>query len=131
MHRGSRTYRRYSSPSGVWFLSPTNLYNHPDLNKDSHFLPPKCQPTSSSSQEEQVTSASGPSYYALKAGYHVQAAVRSESKKDKILSATSIKAPNPGPALSFIIIPELTAEGAYDEAVKGCTYILHIASPLP
>lgn len=67
---------------------------------------------------------------ALQAGYNVRAAVRSESKKSQILSAPSIKTLNPGPKLSFVIVPDLTAEGAYDEAVKGVTYILHLASPI-
>ena len=67
---------------------------------------------------------------ALEAGYSIRAAVRSEAKISKILSAPSIKALNPGSRLSFVVVPELTAEGAYDEAVKGVTHIIHLASPI-
>jgi nucleoside-diphosphate-sugar epimerase len=67
---------------------------------------------------------------ALKAGYYVRAAIRSESKKKDILAAPSIKELNPSDKLTFIIVPDLMVDGAYDEAVKGVTYILHIASPI-
>lgn len=67
---------------------------------------------------------------ALQAGFNVRAAVRSEAKSSQILSAPSIKALNPGSKLSFVVVPDLNAEGAYDEAVKGATYIIHIASPI-
>lgn len=67
---------------------------------------------------------------ALKAGYRVRAAVRSESKKEEILSAPSIKELNPADKLTFVIVPNLMADGAYDEAIKGVNYILHIASPI-
>jgi len=67
---------------------------------------------------------------ALEAGYFVRAAVRSIAKQDQILSAPSIKALNPGSKLTFVTVPDLTVDGAYDEAVKGATYIIHIASPI-
>jgi nucleoside-diphosphate-sugar epimerase len=67
---------------------------------------------------------------ALKAGYRVRAAIRSESKKHDILSTPSIKALNPGDKLTFIIVPDLMVDGAYDEAVKGVNYIIHLASPI-
>lgn len=67
---------------------------------------------------------------ALQAGYKVRAAVRSEAKRDSILATKSIKDLNPGTNLTFVIVPDLTVEGAYDEAVKGATYIIHIASPI-
>ncbi|TVY81226.1 NAD-dependent epimerase/dehydratase [Lachnellula suecica] len=67
---------------------------------------------------------------ALEAGYDVRAAVRSEFKKDLILSAPSIKALNPKDRLSFVIIPDLSAPGAYDAVLQGATYIIHIASPI-
>lgn len=67
---------------------------------------------------------------ALQHGYSVRVAVRSESKKQKILSAPSIKSLNPGPRLTFVIVPDLTSDGAYDEAVRGAAYIIHLASPI-
>ncbi|OBT40675.1 hypothetical protein VE00_08683 [Pseudogymnoascus sp. WSF 3629] len=68
---------------------------------------------------------------ALQFGYSVRAAVRSESKKQQILSAQSIKSLNPGPKLTFVIVPDLTVDGAYDEAVQDAAYIIHLASPIP
>lgn len=66
----------------------------------------------------------------LKAGYSVRAAIRSEAKKEQILSAKSIQALNPGSRLTFVIVPDLTVDRAYDEAVRGATYIIHLASPI-
>jgi len=67
---------------------------------------------------------------ALKQGYHVKAAVRAQSKADTILNAASTKALNPGDALSFTIIPDMLAPGAYDAALAEAKYAIHIASPL-
>lgn len=82
-----------------------------------------------------VTGASGHMGFravvnALEAGYHVRAAVRNQAKADAILAAPSIKALVPGKKLTFVFVPDIIADGAYDEAVKDVTYILHIASPL-
>ncbi|KAK5047330.1 hypothetical protein LTR84_006852 [Exophiala bonariae] len=68
--------------------------------------------------------------FALKAGYHVRAAVRSQEKADLILAAPSIKELNPGKSLTFIFVPDLLQPGAYKEAVKGVDYIIHVASPI-
>jgi nucleoside-diphosphate-sugar epimerase len=68
----------------------------------------------------------------LKAGYQVRAAIRSQSKKQKILEAPSFKALALSPGqLTWVTVPDMTADGAYDEAAKGVTYILHVASPIP
>ena len=67
---------------------------------------------------------------ALQHGYSVRAAVRSELKKEQILSAPSIKSLNPGHKLTFVIIPDLTAKGAYDQATKDAAYVIHLASPI-
>lgn len=69
---------------------------------------------------------------ALVAGYSVRAAVRSKSGADTILSTPTIKRLYPdSDQLSFVYVTDITAEGAYDEAVKGVKYIIHIASPFP
>ncbi|KAL9136692.1 MAG: hypothetical protein Q9175_002091 [Cornicularia normoerica] len=83
-----------------------------------------------------VTGATGHLGYrtvvlALEAGYSVRAAVRSEAKAETILTAPSIKALASGSKLDFIYVPDIVADGAYDNAVKGVKAILHIASPLP
>lgn len=63
----------------------------------------------------------------LKAGYHARAAVRNESGIQKIKAAGSTQ-----PYLShleFVLVPDILKEEAYDEAVKGVDYVIHLASP--
>ncbi|KAH7020709.1 uncharacterized protein B0I36DRAFT_296096 [Microdochium trichocladiopsis] len=68
----------------------------------------------------------------LQAGHHVRAAVRSQSKIAKIKSAPSFKAlASKGSSVEWVVVPDMTAPGAYDEVVKGVTSIIHIASPIP
>ncbi|KAK0255810.1 hypothetical protein LTR02_017719 [Friedmanniomyces endolithicus] len=69
--------------------------------------------------------------YALEEGYTVRAAVRSEAKAETIRrnsTLSSIK--DLSSKLSFTIVPDFLADGAFDEAVKGVKYVLHVASPL-
>lgn len=69
--------------------------------------------------------------FALQAGYRVRAAVRSQEKADKISDAASLKALGPvEDRLSFVFVPDMLVSGAYDEAVKGVDYAIHIASPI-
>jgi nucleoside-diphosphate-sugar epimerase len=69
---------------------------------------------------------------ALTEGYTVRAAVRSQAKAKLITSHPLVQAINPPPGhrLSFVMVPDLTASAAYDEAAKDVSYIIHIASPL-
>lgn len=67
---------------------------------------------------------------ALKAGYSVRAAVRSQAKANAALATPTVKAINPGDKLTFVIVPDILADNAYDEVVKGVKYIIHIASPV-
>jgi nucleoside-diphosphate-sugar epimerase len=67
---------------------------------------------------------------ALRAGYTVRAAVRSLSKGQKILEAPSVKELNTNNAVTLTVVPDMLAPGAYDDAIKGATYAIHIASPL-
>ncbi|EFQ27463.1 NAD dependent epimerase/dehydratase [Colletotrichum graminicola] len=64
----------------------------------------------------------------LLAGYSVRAAVRSQN------SATSLTDVLPSYTasgqLSTAIVPDITAPGAFDDAVKGVAVIAHIASPV-
>ncbi|KAJ9664726.1 hypothetical protein H2198_000072 [Neophaeococcomyces mojaviensis] len=66
---------------------------------------------------------------ALKKGYHVRAAVRRESAIEDIKRTKSVQ-PYLS-QLSFVLVSDITAEGAFDEHVKGVDYVVHIASPLP
>jgi nucleoside-diphosphate-sugar epimerase len=68
----------------------------------------------------------------LKHGYRVRAAVRSQDKANKLRAAPSLSHLAPtGEQLEFVFVPDMTAPNAYDEAVKGVTYIMHVASPIP
>ena len=63
----------------------------------------------------------------LKAGYHVRAATRNESGIQKIKAARSTQ-----PYLSqleFVIVPDISKEDAYYEAVKDVDLVIHLASP--
>ncbi|KAK1244023.1 hypothetical protein MKX08_002161 [Trichoderma sp. CBMAI-0020] len=64
----------------------------------------------------------------LKAGYKVRAAVRNQAGFDRIASLKPL-APYVS-NLESIIVPDIAAPGAYDEAVKGVKYVVHVASPL-
>ncbi|KAG9773411.1 hypothetical protein KCU88_g5814, partial [Aureobasidium melanogenum] len=65
---------------------------------------------------------------ALSRGYHVRASVRSEAKIAQIKAAASIQ---PYLAqLSFVVVPDIEKDGAFDEALKGVDFVVHIASPL-
>ena len=66
----------------------------------------------------------------LQAGYRARLAVRSEAKEQTILGNPTFKALNAADRVEFVIVPDLTVPGAYDEAVKGVDYAIHIASPL-
>ena len=68
--------------------------------------------------------------HALTAGYSIRCAVRSSQKAKTIISHPLILALSPGPRLSFIVIPDLCVPSAYDEAARGVSHIIHIASPL-
>ncbi|EJP68280.1 NAD-dependent epimerase/dehydratase FUM13 [Beauveria bassiana] len=61
--------------------------------------------------------------------FNVRVAVRSQSSLDKLLSYKQI-APYAS-QLESTIVPDITVPGAYDEAVKGVTHIIHVASPIP
>ena len=65
---------------------------------------------------------------ALSKGYKVRAAVRSDEKFHALKEAMPLQ-----PYLSqltHIVVPGIGKEGAYDEAVKDVSYVVHIASPL-
>jgi uncharacterized protein YbjT (DUF2867 family) len=63
---------------------------------------------------------------ALGAGYKVRAAVRSESKA-ALLKAHELVQPYVG-QLETVIVPDITVEGALDEALKDVVYVEHMVS---
>lgn len=64
-------------------------------------------------------------------GYRVRAVVRSEAKKQIILTNKALKTLDASIDLSFVVVSNIEVEGAYDEAVQDVDYVIHIASPVP
>jgi len=64
----------------------------------------------------------------LKRGYTVRTTVRNLSKEPAARAAIAAEV-DPGDRLSFHAA-ELTRDDGWDAAVKGCDYVLHVASPL-
>ncbi|KAK1242899.1 hypothetical protein MKX08_005711 [Trichoderma sp. CBMAI-0020] len=63
----------------------------------------------------------------LEAGYKVRVAVRNDTGPKKIKAFKST-APYES-QIEYITVPDITASGAYDDAVKGVKYVVHVASP--
>lgn len=65
----------------------------------------------------------------LQKGYHVKTTLRSLSRKEEVLD--TLRA-NGSPSLDNLTFVEadLTSDANWDEAVQGCTYVLHVASPI-
>ncbi|TFB02751.1 hypothetical protein CCMA1212_005524 [Trichoderma ghanense] len=69
---------------------------------------------------------------ALEAGSNVRIVVRSAAKANKVFNSPSIKALNPSAEkLSHVILENMEVPGAFDEALKGATHVIHCASPIP
>ncbi|KAI1122306.1 putative cinnamoyl-CoA reductase [Nemania abortiva] len=68
---------------------------------------------------------------ALADGWTVRAAIRSLSKSDSLAKHPKVVALGVPDKLSFVEVPDITAANAYDEAIKGVTHVMHLASPLP
>ena len=66
---------------------------------------------------------------ALKANYRVRVSVRRASQAEELKSHQLI-APFAS-KLEAVVVPDITAEGVFDAALEGVTYIEHVASPLP
>lgn len=67
---------------------------------------------------------------ALEHGYRVRAAVRSEQKASTLKSNPVLQATKGFSDLSFIVVPDFLAPGAFNQAAQGIKYIIHVASPL-
>ncbi|KAI1389362.1 putative cinnamoyl-CoA reductase [Hypoxylon trugodes] len=68
---------------------------------------------------------------ALAAGHRVRYTVRSEEKAQKVSSNPAVQKLAPGDRLSPVIIPDFTADGAFDSALQGVTHVIHAGSPVP
>lgn len=66
----------------------------------------------------------------LSENYRVRTTVRSLKRQDDVLEMLRAANINPSDNLSFVEA-DLTKDDGWADAVKDCTYILHVASPLP
>lgn len=66
----------------------------------------------------------------LNAGYRVRATLRSLNREDEVRNMLRTGGVNAGSRLTFIEA-DLTSDHNWNEAVTGCEYVLHVASPTP
>jgi nucleoside-diphosphate-sugar epimerase len=66
----------------------------------------------------------------LAAGHQVRATVRSLSREPDVRAMLREGGAEPDNRLSFIAA-DLRADTGWSEAVAGCQYVLHVASPIP
>src|SRR5512140_2498913 len=66
----------------------------------------------------------------LQAGYRVRTTVRSLSREGDVRRMLKNGGVEAGEALSFFAA-DLNADAGWQEAVSGCDYVLHVASPFP
>ena len=66
----------------------------------------------------------------LDAGYRVRTTVRSLKREPDVRAMLNIGGADPGDRLSFFAT-DLTSDAGWPEAVAGCDFVLHVASPLP
>ena len=66
----------------------------------------------------------------LEDGYRVRTTVRSLMREPDARAALKVGGAEPGDALAFFEA-DLTADAGWLEAVAGCDYVLHVASPFP
>ncbi len=66
----------------------------------------------------------------LAAGHRVRTTVRSPSREAAVRGLLKQGGADPGDALSFVAA-DLTSDGGWPEAVAGCDFVLHVASPFP
>jgi nucleoside-diphosphate-sugar epimerase len=66
----------------------------------------------------------------LRAGYRVRTTVRSLKRKADVLAMLNVAGSPCQDALSFVAA-DLSADAGWTEAVVGCRFVLHVASPFP
>jgi len=66
----------------------------------------------------------------LEAGYRVRTTIRSLKREAEVRSMLKIGGVAAGEALAFFAA-DLSADAGWQEAVNGCDYVLHVASPFP
>jgi nucleoside-diphosphate-sugar epimerase len=66
----------------------------------------------------------------LAAGYGVRTTVRSLKREEDVRAMLKAGGAEPGDSLSFAAA-DLMSDSGWTEAVDGCDYVLHVASPFP
>ncbi len=66
----------------------------------------------------------------LAAGYRVRTTVRSLKREADVRAMLKVGGAEPGDCLSFVAA-DLASDAGWPEAVAGCDFVLHVASPLP
>jgi nucleoside-diphosphate-sugar epimerase len=66
----------------------------------------------------------------LEAGYRVRTTVRSLNREAEVRAMLKVGGAEPAGALSFLAA-DLMSDAGWPEAVAGCDFVLHVASPLP
>lgn len=61
----------------------------------------------------------------LEAGFHVRGTVRQQQQAKAFLE----RYPKHAKQLDFMVVPDMKAPNAFQDAVKGATYVVHTASP--
>jgi nucleoside-diphosphate-sugar epimerase len=66
----------------------------------------------------------------LSSGYGVRTTVRNRSREGDVRTMLKAGGADPGDRVSFVAA-DLTTDAGWPEAVAGCDYVLHVASPFP
>jgi nucleoside-diphosphate-sugar epimerase len=66
----------------------------------------------------------------LGAGYNVRTTVRNVKREGDVRAMLKVGGVDPGNRLSFVVA-DLEKDAGWAEAVAGCEYVLHVASPFP
>lgn len=66
----------------------------------------------------------------LEAGYRVRTTIRSQKRENEVREMVKTGGATKADEISFAIA-DLSKEDGWKEAVEGCTYVLHVASPFP
>ena len=66
----------------------------------------------------------------LDRGYEVRTTVRDPAREGDVRAAVSAAGADPDERLS-VLTADLTKDDGWPQAVTGCTYVLHVASPFP
>jgi dihydroflavonol-4-reductase len=66
----------------------------------------------------------------LAAGHRVRTTVRNLSREPEVRAVLKNAGADPGGSLSFVAA-DLMRDAGWEQAVEGCDYVLHVASPFP